>query len=184
VGGWRVPLARSPPPLFDRVTIQRLPGDEGGGARTLTELVDLLTTTHRGADDAEPGDRRDWPTARRSLGKWLVPARPSAGDLIGLLVVAGIIAGGFGSGHSVCLWRAVLGVPCPGCGMTRALLSLARGDLHAAWQFNPGSFIVAPILSGTAARHVWLQPDCQRRRRFFGLVLLAVTATRGFIILA
>lgn len=140
----------------------------------------MSTTTRCGPGDAKPDDRRGWPTARRSLWMGLVPARPSAGDLVGLLIVAGVVAAGFVSGRSVCLWRAATGFPCPGCGMTRALLSLARGDLHAAWQFNPGSFIVAPILFATAVRHAWLQPDGHPRRRFLGLVLLAVTAMRGF----
>jgi hypothetical protein len=76
-------------------------------------------------------------------------------DFVCLLVVAGIVVAGFATGSSVCLWRALFGVPCPGCGMTRALLSLACGDLRAAWRFNPASFVVAPILVGTVIQRVW-----------------------------
>ncbi len=36
-----------------------------------------------------------------------------------------------------CVWRFFLGIECPGCGMTRALLSLLRGDIKAAFSFNP-----------------------------------------------
>lgn len=40
--------------------------------------------------------------------------------------------------------RALLGVPCPTTGCTRALLYLLRGDLHASLLWNP--FLV-PILT-------------------------------------
>ncbi len=36
-----------------------------------------------------------------------------------------------------CVWRFFLGIKCPGCGMTRALLSLLRGDIKAAFSFHP-----------------------------------------------
>jgi hypothetical protein len=36
-----------------------------------------------------------------------------------------------------CPLRTLTGWECPGCGSTRALSALARGDLAAAWRFNP-----------------------------------------------
>lgn len=36
-----------------------------------------------------------------------------------------------------CVVRFVTGVPCPGCGMTRAWLALLRGDLAAALAYHP-----------------------------------------------
>jgi hypothetical protein len=45
-----------------------------------------------------------------------------------------------------------LGFPCPSCGLTRALLLAARGDLAAAWIMNPfwpfWAFIGAAVLAG------------------------------------
>lgn len=76
-------------------------------------------------------------------------------DLMCAAAVIAVAAAGFATDHSVCLWRAVFGVPCPGCGMTRAFVALACGDFHAAWRFNPGSFAVAPILFGTAVQRLW-----------------------------
>ncbi len=35
-----------------------------------------------------------------------------------------------------CPLETLTGRECPGCGSTRALSSLARGDLAAAWGFN------------------------------------------------
>lgn len=35
-----------------------------------------------------------------------------------------------------CSYRLLLGIPCPGCGLTRCFVSLAHGDLLKAWQYN------------------------------------------------
>jgi hypothetical protein len=37
-----------------------------------------------------------------------------------------------GTQNSICLWRRLTGIPCPGCGMTRALAHLAKGEWAAA----------------------------------------------------
>ena len=37
---------------------------------------------------------------------------------------------------SVCPFHAITGIPCPGCGMTRAMLSLGQLKLKAAIEFN------------------------------------------------
>jgi len=62
------------------------------------------------------------------------------------LVAAGLIAFAL----SLALFDAPLcptafffGVPCPGCGLTRATLALLRGDFAAALRFHP----LAPLLS-------------------------------------
>ena len=36
-----------------------------------------------------------------------------------------------------CIWKKVLGTPCPGCGYTRALLAAAKLDFKVAWQLHP-----------------------------------------------
>ena len=45
----------------------------------------------------------------------------------------------------VCPFRALTGLPCPGCGMTRAWISLLHGDLSAAFRFHP-LFWAVPVL--------------------------------------
>ena len=49
-------------------------------------------------------------------------------------------------GHTLCLFRNVTGQECWGCGMTRALTSLAYLDFQAAWEYNRFVVVVAPLL--------------------------------------
>lgn len=41
-----------------------------------------------------------------------------------------------------CGMQQVLGLDCPGCGLTRSFIALAHGDLNASLAFNPGGFLV------------------------------------------
>ncbi len=41
-----------------------------------------------------------------------------------------------------CTARQFLGINCPGCGLTRALISISHGQFTDAWNFNPASFMV------------------------------------------
>ena len=43
---------------------------------------------------------------------------------------------------SWCLMQLIFGLPCPGCGMTKALLHLFRGNLTQALIYNPVSFFL------------------------------------------
>ena len=72
--------------------------------------------------------------------------------LAGLLGAAGLVLLHFWtpSGdvrYSVCLFRRLLGLPCPGCGMTRAFGHLAKGEWLAALRAHP----FAPLLAAELA---------------------------------
>lgn len=60
-----------------------------------------------------------------------------------------------------CLFRVLLHIDCPGCGMTRAYLSLLRLDFGAAFAYHP-MFWSVPILlllylfDGRLFRQKWL----------------------------
>ncbi|AWW30707.1 DUF2752 domain-containing protein [Echinicola strongylocentroti] len=59
-------------------------------------------------------------------------------------------------GPTVCLIKNVTGVPCPSCGTTRAVVSIAYGDFGGAFFSNPLGFVVAlGLLVGPA----WLLYD-------------------------
>jgi len=41
-----------------------------------------------------------------------------------------------------CTAKRLLGIDCPGCGMTHAFISISSGQFARAWNFNSASFIV------------------------------------------
>ena len=46
----------------------------------------------------------------------------------------------------LCGTKLLLKFPCPGCGMTRAFISLGHGRVLEAWSFNPAAFLLFPLL--------------------------------------
>jgi hypothetical protein len=55
----------------------------------------------------------------------------------------------------LCPLAGTFGVPCPGCGLTRATLALLRGDLHAALHFHPLVWLLAPVALAFLAVTGW-----------------------------
>ncbi len=45
-----------------------------------------------------------------------------------------------------CLMETVLELPCPGCGVSHALVTVMRGHLATAWQTNPAGVAFAFLL--------------------------------------
>ena len=41
-----------------------------------------------------------------------------------------------------CSSRRLLGVDCPGCGLTRAFICISHGQLNEVWKFNHASFVI------------------------------------------
>lgn len=75
--------------------------------------------------------------SRRRVAQWCVP--------LAFVVGAHVAAAAFFSQHNPysseifpeCIWRQITGWECPGCGGTRALYSLFRGDVIASLTMNP-----------------------------------------------
>lgn len=45
-----------------------------------------------------------------------------------------------------CSAKRLFGLDCPGCGLTRAFISISSGQLARAWHFNPASFLLYPFV--------------------------------------
>ena len=48
-----------------------------------------------------------------------------------------------------CLIKGITGISCPGCGMTRSVISLVQLDIASAWQYHPMVFyllIALPVM--------------------------------------
>lgn len=78
--------------------------------------------------------------------------------------VAGIASGG---GGWPCPLKSALGIPCPGCGLTRATVSLLRGDFAASFSLH--AFAPVLLLSLAALAFAGLLPAA-RRETFASLV--------------
>lgn len=59
-----------------------------------------------------------------------------------LAVVGALLAGKV----QLCPFAALTHQPCPGCGLTRASISIARGELAAAFSLHPFAFALTPLL--------------------------------------
>jgi hypothetical protein len=63
----------------------------------------------------------------------------------GALLVLFVVALAFGA--PFCPSAGFLGIPCPGCGLTRATLELLSGDIRAALSFHPLVLLAAPAFA-------------------------------------
>ena len=57
-------------------------------------------------------------------------------------------------GGGLCVFRLVTGIPCPGCGMTRAVLALLCGDVPAALAYHPLVFTL-PLVFYLLLRNIF-----------------------------
>jgi hypothetical protein len=64
-----------------------------------------------------------------------------------------------------CPLRTTTGIPCPFCGMTRAVVAAVHGDLIGSLRFNPGGLLVLAL-----AAYVILRARLPRARAPVGLV--------------
>ncbi len=55
----------------------------------------------------------------------------------------------------LCMFRFTTGMSCPGCGLTRAFIHMAHGDLKSAWRFNPAAFLWFPVIAVQIPYRAW-----------------------------
>ena len=81
-----------------------------------------------------------------------IPATPEPGwappwlKRLGLLTLVSLpIVGAIVGSFPLCPTAAFAGIPCPGCGLTRASIAAIHGDTARAFQLHPLVFVVAPL---------------------------------------
>jgi hypothetical protein len=115
------------------------------------------------------------------MEKYLIPRKMSFLALGGFLTLALFLHGSAVSANRIvgllpvfCPFELITHIPCPGCGMTHALFSMAQGNVRDAWLFNPFSFFLILLLAMSClpGSYVKRQPP----RAAFLMKLLLVVA--------
>lgn len=70
--------------------------------------------------------------------------RGKTASMIGAFLVAGLAAVAIYT--MPCATKGLFGIPCPGCGLTRATLAMFRLNPIAVWHFHPLAPVLAPLL--------------------------------------
>lgn len=100
-----------------------------------------------------------------------------------LILIASHMTSSFTEGPVLCLFRKISGLPCPFCGTTRSIGSLAQGAISSAWSYNPLGIPIA--LSGVLifilpnrfsaltnkVAHMWWRLSSSRQAVFAGAVI-------------
>src|SRR6266436_5441192 len=78
--------------------------------------------------------------------------------LVGLsavFLVSALLKPSSGDYFTVCGFKNLTGLPCPGCGLTHSFCALARGSIGEAFEFN----LLGPLLYVVLAL-VWIRSAC------------------------
>jgi len=68
---------------------------------------------------------------------------------------AGAFALAVHSDFPLCPLAGSFGIPCPGCGLTRATLALLHGDVRGALHFHPLVLLLTPLVVSITAATAW-----------------------------
>ena len=82
-------------------------------------------------------------SARLARPTWLSSPRLVAGMLVLAALGLRVWTPHDDPAATVCLFRRCTGTACPGCGLTRAMAHLVRGDIATAWAYHPLAILVA-----------------------------------------
>jgi hypothetical protein len=74
--------------------------------------------------------------------------RASRQTLLVVLLALGLFAVFLWTDSDLCLIKNTTGIPCPGCGLTRATLAMMTGNWEAVWTYHPLAPIITPIAAG------------------------------------
>lgn len=99
------------------------------GALHLHEPMPASTVSRPMSEQAEPRE--------------LVSGRARRVLVVGLLVLPVVLA--VSADFPLCPTAGLFGIPCPGCGLTRATLTAFSGQFSQAMAYHPLVFVVGPV---------------------------------------
>ena len=79
-----------------------------------------------------------------------------------------------------CIFHAVTGLQCPGCGVTRMLSALLHGDWRGAWESNAAVLTLSPVLAGLVGLSLvrWIRTGSARLPRWADAVTVVCVVLR------
>lgn len=108
--------------------------------------------------------------------------------LSGIILVSMVIQPFHEGEYTICVVKNLFGIPCPGCGLTRAFLFLGHGDIHGALRLNINSLLIfsaivflwlhaaVTIITGKEAR-----VRLAKREEFFIIMAAAAVVISGWL---
>lgn len=94
-------------------------------------------------------------------------------------VVAGILTAVLiFSPLSLCMWKQIFGIPCPGCGLTRAVIHILHFDFAAAIRQN---ILVLPAIALSIAGAVCFFAERFFSRQWFGILCHMLTSKNAIV---
>jgi hypothetical protein len=100
------------------------------------------------------------------------------------MLLAAVLLPPDGASLPICPSRLLTGIPCPGCGLTRSVTSLAHADFRRGWLYNPfgigaivvmGWYALKPVVGRARAAGV----ERSRPVRVLGWTVLALFLAHG-----
>lgn len=83
----------------------------------------------------------------------------------------------------ICALRMLAGIPCPGCGLTRAFLLIVQGDIRTATEMHPFWIPIVFVLVSFAVGRYFIENKEKRRKIFYIIRLLAILTLIGMFVL-
>lgn len=76
--------------------------------------------------------------------------------------------------YSLCPSVVITGLPCPGCGLTRATFAFMRGDFLRAWELHPFIYILGIYVIVYCIRRYILLRDVRSMYKCLLVILIAM----------
>jgi len=76
--------------------------------------------------------------------------------------------------YSLCPTVLITGFPCPGCGMTRAVFAVLRGNFALAWEMHPFVYVLGGYVVILAFRRYILQREIKSMVKYLMIIAVAM----------
>lgn len=103
--------------------------------------------------------------------------------IVAILIAVYLLASYFVTGHTeltVCPSRMVFGLPCPGCGLSRAVNLLWKGDVGGAIAMNANVLVMVPL--GIVAFMVLVYDICTHSSRLYAMYMWICAQLHGWVL--